>query len=295
VLVGSSAGADEIHLKSGGRLSGIIVARNPTSVEIEVGAGRVTVPLTLVQRVETGDSPLSQYITRARSLAANDATGWLELAEWAHRAGLSSQAREAYQRVLRADPANADAHRALGHQLVGEQWLDREEAMQARGYVWFEGDWVAPAHRDTVLAEREAARRERADAERARLAMLEAEARAREAEARARTAELEAERAADERHGFVIGPGIIGPGIWGFPGQVSTFVVGTPTFGSPFGVQACCNRAHAPGRCPRTHGTSLRLSIGNRHSTPRRSERDPAPVPPRRERAVKRHGAPDNP
>jgi hypothetical protein len=47
------------------------------------------------------------------------------------------------------------AHRALGHERVGDQWMTRDEAMASRGYVNFEGRWVSPQERDLVLAARE--------------------------------------------------------------------------------------------------------------------------------------------
>jgi hypothetical protein len=238
------AGADELYLKTGGRLSGIIVSETPTSVEIEVGAGRVTVPRSIISRIVTGESPLSIYQSRVRALSSTDVAGWLELAEWARSRELSGQARDAYLRVLALDPNNAAARRGLDYERVGEEWLSRDEAMQARGYVWFEGAWVTPVQRDTRLAERESDRRERAESERARLAIAEAEARAREAEARARTAEADARRAEeDQQRGFVVGTGVWG---WG------AFPV------SPWGqnARACCNGRHGTGPCPRRHDRS---------------------------------------
>jgi hypothetical protein len=216
--------ADEVHLRSGGQLSGIIVARTASSVEIEVSAGRVTIPHRLIDRIVEGESPLARYNVRARALADDDVLGWLMLADWARGADLSGQARDAYQHVLRVDPDNAAAHAALGHRRVESQWMTREEAMQAQGFVRFEGEWVQPGYRDSVLAERDAAARQRAEAEQARLAVAEAQARAREAEARARVAEAEAQRAAEERDQATF---VVGSGFWGAP-VVGPFVVGNP-------------------------------------------------------------------
>lgn len=244
VLMACGAGADEVYLRSGGRLSGMVVRQTATSVEIEVGAGVVTVPRSIIEKIVQGDSPLSQYHARARTLSANDGAGWLELAEFARLAGLSGQSREAYRRVLTLDPDNAAARRALGYRRVGEQWLTHEEAMQSQGYVLFEGEWVTPIQRDAVLGERESVRRERVEAERSRAAIAEAEARAREAEARARTAEAEAKRAEErerERASVIVGPGIWG---WGW-GQ---------------GL-ACGHTFHMGGRC--THHTGHHGSAGS--------------------------------
>ena len=226
VLLFAAAGvsADEVHLRSGGQLSGIIVARTTSSVEIEVSAGRVTIPHRLIDRIVEGESPLARYNVRARALADDDVLGWLMLADWARGADLSGQARDAYNHVLRVDPNNGAAHAALGHRRVESQWMTRDEAMQAQGFVHFEGEWVQPGYRDSVLAERDASARQRAEAEQARLAVAEAQARAREAEARARVAEAEAQRAAEERDQASF---VVGSGFWGVP-VVGPFAVGNP-------------------------------------------------------------------
>jgi len=44
--------ADDVLLKGGGKISGRILSRTATSVEVDVGAGTVTVPMTSVVRIE---------------------------------------------------------------------------------------------------------------------------------------------------------------------------------------------------------------------------------------------------
>jgi len=51
-LVPAAGQADEVYLKSGGQLSGRIVSRTATSVEVDIGAGRITVPASSVVRIE---------------------------------------------------------------------------------------------------------------------------------------------------------------------------------------------------------------------------------------------------
>jgi hypothetical protein len=273
-LAAAAASADELQLKNGNRLSGIIVGQTTTSVEIEIGAGRVTVPRSIIAKIVTGESPLSVYQTRARALAANDIAGWLELAEWARSRDLSGQARDAYERVLAVDPNNAAARRGLDYERMGDDWLNRDQAMQARGYVWFEGAWVTPVHRDTMLAERASQQRERADSERARLAIAEAEARAREAEARARTAEAEARRAEneqDQQRAFVVGTGV-----WAWGSPVSPW---------QNGARLCCNGSHGTGPCPRRNrhdpwGPNTRFTMDLGRSSDSSAEETPTPTPP---------------
>jgi hypothetical protein len=54
VLLAGAASGDEVYLKGGGRLSGRIVSRAGAAVEVDVRAGRIAVPASIVVRVEEG-------------------------------------------------------------------------------------------------------------------------------------------------------------------------------------------------------------------------------------------------
>jgi tetratricopeptide repeat protein len=192
-----AAGADEVYLKSGGQLSGRIVSRTATSIEVDIGAGKITVPTSHVVRIEEGRSALQEYEERAARVAAGDAEAWLALGDWADARGLGSQAREAYNRALSAQPDNARANTALGNVRLNNQWVSQEEGYRAQGFVPFEGEWITPNEHAAILRERAL----EADQERARvqaeLSARETEARTAEAEARARQAEAEAQSRAE--------------------------------------------------------------------------------------------------
>jgi len=187
VLSCAVASADEVYLKGGGKLSGRVVQKTATSVEVDVGAGRVTVPANRVERIVEGRSSLDAYHERAGALDPGDREGWAALGRWASDQGLSTQSREAYNRVLALDPSNAEANEALGNVQVNGRWMSEDAGYQARGYVQFEGEWMTPGERQAIESERALA-----DTDRAR---AEAEARARQAEARAEEAEARAKEA----------------------------------------------------------------------------------------------------
>jgi hypothetical protein len=180
------AEADEVFLRGGGHLTGEVVERRADSIVVDVGAGRIGLPASSVERIVPGPSPLAVYQQRAGQLGPKDAAGWLALGEWARSQDLSTKAGEAFERVLTIDPNNAAAHRALGHVQWQGAWMTAEESHRARGYVLFEGRWMSPEEREDIRAERAAA----ADESRA-----ESDARVREAEDRADAAEEEAQRA----------------------------------------------------------------------------------------------------
>ena len=188
-LLPGLAGADEVLLKGGGRISGRILSRTATAVQVDVGAGIITVPMASVLSIEEKRSALDDYEERAAKLRANDVPGWLALARWSLSQGLGTQSRRAYERVLGIDPENVEANQALGRVLVDGRWVTELEVHRARGLVEFEGAWLTPAERDAILVQRDARFNE--------LLRLDAERRARDAELRAAEAEARAQATVD--------------------------------------------------------------------------------------------------
>ena len=194
VILPVAAFGDEVYLKSGGQLSGRIVSRSATTIEVDVGAGRIKVPASTVLRIEEGRSALQDYEERAGQLAAGDVAGWVALGEWASSRGLGTQAREAYNRALKASPNDPRANAALGNVQVDGRWMSEDESYRARGYVQYEGEWVTPAEHQAMLRASAAADEQARARQESETRVREAEARADEAEARARQAEAEAQQ-----------------------------------------------------------------------------------------------------
>jgi len=210
-LLPAVAAADEVLLKGGGRVVGLVVERTSRAIVLETAPGRVAVPLSRVLSVREGATELGTFHERAAALRADDAAGWTALARWAADHGLLTQSREAWSRLLALDPDHPEANHAAGRVLSGGRWLDEEEANRARGLVRFDGAWVTPGERQAALEERAA---EAAESR----AIREAEARAREAEARAR--EAEARAAAAERDAEPVEEPLGGIPLWGPWGPV---------------------------------------------------------------------------
>lgn len=243
LMAGPAAWADEVFLRGGGSIHGEVVQRTAESVVMEVGPGRMTLPMSRVDRIVAATSDLTLYRDRAARLAAADVAGWLALARWAEDRELLTQAREAYEHVVVVDPTNAAANAALGRVRLAGRWVTAEESYRARGYVPFEGGWVTPEERSAALADRAA----------------EARARAREAEARARTAEADARRA--EAEAQEVGSGIPYPYVFG----------GGGIYGGAYGVFG--PGAHA-GRSRGHHGHRVRPPVVVVVSPPRPPTRD---------------------
>lgn len=187
LLLPSTLLADTVYLKGGGKVSGRIMTRTETDVQVDVGAGTIKVPMANVDRIVEGRSALDGYAERAAALGPQDVDGWRELGRWARSQGLNTQARQAYEKVLALAPNDAEANQAVGKVAVDGRWMSEEESYRARGYVKFEGEWVTPEERSHQQSEQRAR-----DAE---ARAKEAEARTQEAEARAQEAEAAAQEA----------------------------------------------------------------------------------------------------
>ena len=192
VFVAGSASADEVFLKGGGQLSGRIVSRTATTVEVDVGAGRIAVPASSVVRIEEGRSALQEYEERAGKLAAG------RRGRLAGPGGLGRGARPRYAGArglppgpggLAGRPARErGARQRAGGRPVGERGreLPGEGLRAVRGGVDHPGRARGDPAREGRRGRPGAASSERREAN-----AREAEARAQEAEARAREAEAE--------------------------------------------------------------------------------------------------------
>jgi hypothetical protein len=110
-MLGGVAHADDVFLKGGARISGRLLSRTAAAVEMDVGAGTVTIPMSSVDRIEARRTPLDEYYERAASLRGDDDAGWLQLATWATSQGLGTQARIAFGNVLNVDPSSTPTRR----------------------------------------------------------------------------------------------------------------------------------------------------------------------------------------
>jgi hypothetical protein len=244
--------ADSVFLKNGGEIKGEVVEQRADAVVLEVGPGRISVPMKNVARIVSSTTDLGLYHARAAALAPRDVAGWLSLAAWAQRHDLATQAREAYGRVLAVDPMNADAHLALGDVRVGSQWLSGADANRARGLVEFEGMWMSPEERQLRLEERAAMVQERQAVREGDARAREAEARAREATARAEAAEADARQVHAEQDGGIPlpwvygGAGGYGPVVAGPYNPFPVVMTPRPRSGTGHGHRPSRNRADPP-------------------------------------------------
>jgi hypothetical protein len=149
---GFIARADQIVLRSGGELEGVVIP-DPLGREGIVGVltDRTVTPLPLKQeqiaRVIEKTGPLRDYVARLKTTQAT-AQAHFELGQWCQERGLPGPAEIQYLRAAEIDPKFVPAREQLGHVLVGDTWMTREEAREAQGLVSHNGRWVTPVEKD---------------------------------------------------------------------------------------------------------------------------------------------------
>ena len=162
LLLGGVATADTVYLTDGEVFENVEAEVTETQVRIELEIGRISLPRSRVVRVEDSVSPLEAYRRKEQVLLQDVGSGaedWLELALWARGEGYERGLKKAARTAAQYDPhleGLAPLMRGFGYVFEEDLggWVSRSLAMRSRGFVQFQGAWVA-------LAEREAYERER--------------------------------------------------------------------------------------------------------------------------------------
>ncbi len=157
----ATAHAGEVRLKSGGRLTGKveqIEADSRIAYRVTTRAGTVVeIAQDQVAQVTTDSAESLAY--QARALAAPDTPeGQLALARWCQQNHLAKEYQRHAQRVIELDPHNAEARGMLNFRQVDGQWQTRDQVMESRGMVWYEGKYRT--RQDIELREYEKKQRE---------------------------------------------------------------------------------------------------------------------------------------
>jgi len=136
--------ADVIDLTNGRHWEGTITSESADAVVIQTFGGPVTVARSDIADITRGPTRQQLYQERRAETSDDDLAAQLSLARWCREQDLDREADYHYALALGLEPANAEAHKALGHTLVDGHWLTHEELMRSRGLVQYKGRWVEP-------------------------------------------------------------------------------------------------------------------------------------------------------
>jgi len=151
LTVAGQAAADIVHLRSGGKVEGVIVSRTDAEVVVQTNSGgKVKLKASDVVRVETKATPAQVYREMAAKVAADDADGHFALGLWCTDQKLYREGREEFDKTVAIDPNHKGAREKLGYVLKDGKWMTAAEAKKADGFVRHEGKWVTEEERDTA-------------------------------------------------------------------------------------------------------------------------------------------------
>ena len=173
-LPGSSR-SEDVFLKNGRILRGVIASRADGLVRIQMPGGDLSLADSAVLRIESSESAYREYLTRREALKRAGRVGakaadWLELARWARSTSQDQAALEAALIAAGLDAETPGLGALLGQMgyvfdAGSKSYLSFEEAMARSGRVLYEGAWIPSGERDARAAayRQEVAQRDAAD------------------------------------------------------------------------------------------------------------------------------------
>lgn len=163
-LLAAAAPADELLLRNGNRIEGVVETDGDEFV-IRDGASAMRIPRHEVREIVRKPTLEQRYENLRLVTPEDNLEEQLSLARWCRQNKLPKQARAHFEKAVALDPNNHEARRGAGYQLYQGKWLTHDEAQRARGYELYKGKWLPKpeAERlraaDELAAARDAARK----------------------------------------------------------------------------------------------------------------------------------------
>lgn len=159
IVVGSGADVrgEIFHLSSGGTVEGTLL--NPdqsprVTYEVQTNKGKLVLGRTTVRDVVAFSEQLRQYETFLPRMP-DTIEGQFQMARWCDQNNLPEKRDYHYNEILKREPNNVDARKALGYEKFQGKWIIREDWNRQQGYVRYGGTWRYP--QDIKMSEQESA------------------------------------------------------------------------------------------------------------------------------------------
>lgn len=159
LLAASSALADEVLLKDGGKLVGK-ATRVGDEVVVTTPHGETRVKAESVQLVVEGRTVWDDYADKLKSLDAKSASAEAALGSWCSERKLGVEATEHWKKAVALDDDQPEARKGLGFVRFDDRWVTVEDYYRARGFVKVGDEWIPEEEarrRDAEKKERDAA------------------------------------------------------------------------------------------------------------------------------------------
>jgi hypothetical protein len=146
-----------VTLNEGREVKGVYLGRHDGAVWVGLDGGEIGLEPETIVKIVPAKTDDSEFLKRKVELAPNDKAGHWGLAEWALKQGLDSSAKAQALIVVGLDPDHEKARRLLRHERIDGVWLEHDDAMQAKGFVQYKGDWISKEQFSRIEAARIAA------------------------------------------------------------------------------------------------------------------------------------------
>ncbi len=140
------AEAEVFHLASGGTVEGTLL--NPdesprATYQVKTDNGTLVLGKTTVRDVVAFSAQLKQYEEFLPRMP-DTVEGQLQMAKWCDQNNLPEKRDYHYNEVLRREPDNVDARKALGYERFQNKWIIRDDWLRQQGYIRDGRRWRFP-------------------------------------------------------------------------------------------------------------------------------------------------------
>lgn len=157
ICIANAAVADTIHLRSGGRLEGLVLnadekPRQTYQIRLQDG-GRITLDVADVRRVVQPSPEKKQYQELLARMPSDTAEMHWKMVEVCSKLNLARERKFHLERVIELDTNHEQARRALRYkQQKDGSWARLEDIRAAEGKVRHNGKWMTPAEAEIADA-----------------------------------------------------------------------------------------------------------------------------------------------
>ncbi|MBA2115508.1 HEAT repeat domain-containing protein [Bremerella alba] len=140
------AQAEIFHLASGGSVEGTLL--NPdesprSTYQVQTDSGTLVLGRTTVREVVAFSAQLKKYEEFLPRMP-DTIEGQFQMARWCDQNNLPDKRDYHYYEILKREPDNVDARKALGYERFQKKWIIRDDWMRNQGYVRDGGRWRFP-------------------------------------------------------------------------------------------------------------------------------------------------------
>ncbi|MBI1246589.1 hypothetical protein GC197_01950 [bacterium] len=142
----AEAQAEVFRLAGGGTIEGTLLNPDQSpriTYDIQTDAGNMVLGKSAVREVVAFSQQLKlyeQYLPKMQDTVEDH----FKMAEWCDKNNLPDKRDYHINEVLRLDPGNLAAHKALGHTNYNGKWMTHDEWYRKRGYVHTPQGWQLP-------------------------------------------------------------------------------------------------------------------------------------------------------